>query len=101
MENVEVALPNKKNQKLAGRQLLSILEKVAEKNIVMTDEFKGYNILDKNLRFFRQIINHKFEFSRSESFRAVLNGIYHHVSLKYLQSHLPLQIGMRALLMFC
>lgn len=95
----EVALPNKKNQKLTGKQLLNILEKVAENNIIMTDEFKGYNILDKDLRFFRQIINHKFEFSREnihtnsiESFWAILKrgvyGIYHHISLKYLQRYI-------------
>lgn len=95
----EVALPNKNNQKLTGKQLLTILEKVAENNTVMTDEFKGYNILDKDLRCFRQIINHKFEFSRDgvhtnsiESFWAVLkrgiHGIYHHVPVKYLQRYI-------------
>ncbi|WP_159428236.1 hypothetical protein [Brevinema andersonii] len=39
-----MALPNEKNQKLTGKQLLNILEKVAENNTVITDEFKGYNI---------------------------------------------------------
>lgn len=95
----EVALPNKKNQKLTGKQLLSILEKPAENNIIMTDEFKGYNILDKDLRFFRQIINHKFKFSRDgvhtnsiESFWAIwkrrIYGIYYHISVKYLQRYI-------------
>ncbi|WP_159428202.1 transposase [Brevinema andersonii] len=51
------------------------------------------------MRFFHRIINHKFEFSRNgihinsvESFWETLKrgvyGIYHHISLKYLQRYI-------------
>lgn len=96
--HAEVAHPNHNNQRLTGKQLLTILEKVAENGFVMTDEFKGYNILDHDLRFFRQVINHSFEYTKGdihtnsiESFWAILKrgvyGIYHHVSVKHLQAY--------------
>ena len=95
-----VAMPNKDGQQLTGKQLLEILRKVCEKdskNLVMTDEFKGYNILDKeNILHLR--VDHQQMFSDGfihtnniESFWATLKrgiyGIYHHVSVKYLQRY--------------
>ena len=95
-----MALPNKEGKKLTGKQLLEILRKVCEKdsnNVVMTDEFKGYNILEKeNIMHLR--VDHQQMFSDGfvhtnniESFWATLKrgvyGIYHHVSVKYMQRY--------------
>jgi hypothetical protein len=63
----------------------------------MTDEFKGYNSLAKN-NYVHLRVNHSKEFSAGnvhtnniEGFWAILKrgiyGIYHHVSIKYLQSY--------------
>ena len=44
----KVALPNKENKKLTGKQLFSVLEKVCKDNTtVMIDDFKVYNILNE------------------------------------------------------
>jgi transposase-like protein len=95
----KVALQNKQGKKLSGIQLLKILDEVCKKNnIVMTDEFKGYNILDKKTNYFRLKIDHTKGYvdgdihtNSIESFWAILKrgiyGIYHHVSLKYLQNY--------------
>lgn len=97
-----VALPNNQNKRLSGNQLLSILDKFCKENcIVITDDFKSYGILDKNTNDFIHLsVNHSMnEFSKGngvhtngiESFWAVLKrgiyGIYHHVSVKYLQKY--------------
>jgi transposase-like protein len=43
-----VMLPNKEGQALTGKQLLPVIDKVCKKGtIVVSDDFKGYNILDK------------------------------------------------------
>ena len=97
----KVALPNKEGKKLSGKQLLSILEETCKgENIVITDEFKSYNILESKDNFIHFIVNHSSgEYSDNngvhtnsiESFWATLKrgvyGIYHHVSLKYLQNY--------------
>lgn len=95
-----VALPNKEGQKLTGKQLFDILNKVCKmdgNNTVITDEFKGYNYLNnKNLILLR--VDHQKMFAKGdvhtnniESFWATLKrgvyGIYHHVSLKYMQRY--------------
>lgn len=97
-----VALPNEQNKRLTGMQLLEILNKVCEKDcLVITDDFKGYGILDKETNEFVHLsVNHSInEFSKGngvhtngiESFWAVLKrgiyGIYHHVSVKHLQRY--------------
>jgi transposase-like protein len=96
--HVKVAKPNKEGQKLTGKQLLSIINEVVKKPLtIMTDEFKGYNILGKTKHIHLRI-NHKEAFANGgvhtnniESFWATLKrgiiGIYHHVSVKYLQSY--------------
>lgn len=98
----KVAKPNKDGKKLTGKQLLAILNKVCKPNtIVVTDEFAGYNILDKEneKNLFRIKIDHSVGYSDCngthtngiESFWAVLKrglyGIYHQVSVKYLQNY--------------
>ena len=98
-----VALPDMRNKKLTGIQLLEILNKLCEKDcIVITDDFKSYGILDKNTnKFIHLSVNHSLnEFSLGngihtngiESFWAVLKrglyGVYHHVSIKHLQKYI-------------
>ncbi|TGL61186.1 IS1595 family transposase [Leptospira sarikeiensis] len=95
-----VALPNKMGKKLTGKQLLGILDKVATKNsVIMTDEFRGYNILDKR-GYDRKKVNHsEYQYSFDginvntvESFWSLfkrgLAGSFHHVSGKYLQAYI-------------
>jgi transposase-like protein len=99
----QVALPNKKGQKLTGKQLFKILDKVCKDNTtVMTDDFSGYNFLDhENInKYVRLTVNHSsgqfyagngIHTNGIESFWSVLKrgiyGTYHHVSVKYLQNY--------------
>ncbi|MCP3659776.1 MAG: IS1595 family transposase [Bacteroidetes bacterium] len=95
----KVTSKNKNGQKLSGIQLLEILNEVCkENNTVMTDEFKSYNIL-KNTNYIHLKIDHTKNYvdgdihtNSVESFWAILKrgiyGIYHHVSLKYLQNYI-------------
>ena len=100
-----VALPNEEGKKLTGKQLLKVISAVTKPNtVVMTDDFKGYNIMNHektNPENFTHIsVCHSLgEFSAGkglhtngiESFWAILKraiiGSYHHVSTKYLQSY--------------
>ena len=62
----EAANKNENNQRLSGRQLYDILDKHCEGNTtVMTDQFKGYSILDKKngKNFVRKVINHNVCFA--------------------------------------
>ncbi len=91
-----MALPNKKGKRLSGNQLLGILNEIAkEKLTVVSDEFRGFNIL-KNKEYIHLVVDHTKEFvnenihtNNIESFWAILKrgvyGIYHHVTIKYLQ----------------
>lgn len=99
----QVALPNKKGQKLTGKQLFKILDKVCKDNTtVMTDDFSGYNFLDRENvnKYVRLTVNHSsgqfyagngIHTNGIESFWSVLKrgiyGTYHHVSMKYLQNY--------------
>lgn len=54
-----VAKPNKEGKKLTGKQLLEILNKACKdggNNTVITDEFRGYNILDRSSIFTLKLI---------------------------------------------
>ena len=99
-----VSLPDKNGKKLTGKELLSVLDKVCKDNtIVMTDDYTGYNILNyphKN-NFIRLSVNHSsgvFSLGHGvhtngiESFWALLKrgifGIYHHISVKYMQEYI-------------
>jgi transposase-like protein len=96
----KVAMPNKKGQKLTAKQLIEILKTVSKQengNVIMTDEFMGYDPLTRN-NFVHLRIDHSKAFSdgdvhtnSAESFWAILKraiyGIYHHVSVKYLQRY--------------
>lgn len=95
----------RKEKKLTGKQLLSVISAVTKPNtVVMTDDFKGYNIMNHkaiNPENFTHIsVCHSLgEFSSGkglhtngiEGFWAILKrsiiGSYHQVSTKYLQSY--------------
>jgi hypothetical protein len=48
----QVMLPNEEGKKLSGKQLLAVLDETCkEGTIVISDDFKGYKILDKKLEF--------------------------------------------------
>ena len=100
-----VALPNEEGKKLTGKQLLSVISAVTKPDtVVMTDDFKGYNIINHkstNPENFTHIsVCHSLgEFSSGkglhtngiEGFWAIIKrsiiGSYHHISTKYLQSY--------------
>jgi transposase-like protein len=96
--HAKVAKPNKEGKKLTGKQLLEIInEAVKNPSILITDEFTGYKILGRSQHLHLRI-NHKEAFAQGmvhtnniESFWATLKrgiiGIYHHVSVEYLQSY--------------
>ena len=93
-----VSLPNKEGKELSGNQLLGILNEICKNNAtVITDEFTGYSILRKT-KYVHLVIDHTKGFvddfvhtNNVESFWAILKrgvyGIYHHVSIKYLQNY--------------
>ncbi|MBC9813916.1 IS1595 family transposase [Crocinitomicaceae bacterium CZZ-1] len=95
----KVALPNENNQKLTGKQLLSILSEVTKTGTtVISDEFRSYNILSKS-GFIHLKVDHSKEFAKDEihtnnieSFWGILKrgiyGIYHSVSVKYMQNYI-------------
>ena len=89
-----VANYNEEGKQLSGKQLFSVLKKVCKKNTtVMTDQFAGYNILDKenDCNFVRLKVDHTVAFSLGdgihtngiESFWAILKrgvyGVFHNV----------------------
>jgi transposase-like protein len=99
----QVALPNEQGQKLSGKQLLSVLDKVCkDKTVVISDEFTGYNILDKQHKnnFVHLAINHSAgQFAKGEihtnnieSFWSLVkrqyHGTHHHYSVKYMQRYI-------------
>jgi transposase-like protein len=95
-----VALPNREGKKLTGKQLLSIIDEACATNAtVISDEFKSYRILESaRSNRFHVSVNHSVTYGTKdihtnniESFWATLKrgvfGIYHHVSVKYLQNY--------------
>lgn len=97
-----VANFNEDGKQLSGKQLFNVLKKVCKNNtIVMTDQYSGYNILDKEneCNFIRLKVDHSVAYSLGngihtngiESFWAVLKrgvyGVFHNVSVKYMQKY--------------
>ncbi len=97
-----VANYNDEGKQLSRKQLFAVFKKVCKPNtMVVTDQFSGYNILDKKNKgnFVRLKIDHTVAFSLGdgihtneiESFWAVLKrrvyGIFHNVSVKYMQRY--------------
>jgi transposase-like protein len=95
----KVALANRKGQKLTGKQLIGILNSICKgKNIVITDEFRSYDKLSKtdyiHLRIdhAKMFVDGDIHTNTVESFWAIVKravyGIYHHISLKHMQSYI-------------
>ena len=96
----KVAMPNSKGQRLTAKQLIDILKTVSKQennNTIMTDEFKGYNPLERN-NYIHLRVDHQKAFTNGEihtntieSFWAILKravyGIYHHISVKHMQKY--------------
>lgn len=97
--HAKIAKPNKEGKKLTGKQLMDVLNQVCKgKNLIITDEFRSYNAL-KTTKHIHLRVNHQEMFARGdvhtnniESFWATLKrgvlGIYHHVSVEYLQDYI-------------
>lgn len=71
-----VANYNEEGKQLSGKQLFNVLKKVCKKNTtVMTDQFSGYNILDKenDCNFVRLKIDHTVAYSLGDGIHT--NGI--------------------------
>jgi transposase-like protein len=99
----KVMLPNDQGMKLSGKQLLGILNTACKnKTTVISDDFKGYNILDKphDNQFVHLTVNHSLgQYSAGngihtngiENFWSIFKrghyGMYHHMSVKYLQRY--------------
>lgn len=98
-----VSLPMEDGKNLTGKQLLTLLNDVCKKGTtVMSDQYKGYNILgtkDNIKEFIHISIDHNTLYSLGdgmhtngiESCWAILKravyGIYHHISIKYMQKY--------------
>ena len=90
---------NKKGQKLTGKQLIGILNQICKgNNIVISDEFTGYNAL-KNTNYIHLMIDHTKMFADGDIhtntvegffalFKRGVYGIYHSLSKKHLHRYL-------------
>jgi transposase-like protein len=101
--HAKIMLPDEKGQKLTGKQLLTVLDEACKDGTtVISDDFNGYNILDKTHanNFIHFSVNHSAgQFSNGkgihtngiENFWSVLKrgwiGTYHHWSVKYMQRY--------------
>jgi transposase-like protein len=96
----KVMIKNKDGKKLTGKQLLDVLNQVVvQDSIVISDEFKGYNILAKKTTHLHFRVDHSKEFVSSEgahtnnienfwgTLKRGILGIYHHVSSQHLQKY--------------
>ena len=98
-----VANKNEEGKQISGKQLFNVLKKVCKENtLVMTDQLSSYNILNKpnEKNLIRLMVDHNVMCSLGngihtngiESFWAVVKrgvyGIYHKVSVKYMQSYM-------------
>ena len=100
----KVMLPNKAGKKLSGKQLLSVLDEVCkEETTVISDDFKGYKILDKKTenKYLHLTVNHSLgQYSAGngihtnniESFWSLVKreyiGTHHHYSVKYMRRYI-------------
>jgi len=83
----KVMIKNKEGKKLTGKQLLNVLNQVViQDSTVISDEFKGYNILAKEF-----VAENGAHTNNIENFWGTLKrgilGIYHHVSPQHLQKY--------------
>lgn len=96
----KVSLPTKEGKNLTGMQLFDVLKEVSympNDNVIMTDQYRGYSFLKRN-NYMHLRVDHSSLFcdgdihtNTIESFWATLKrgvyGIYHHVSVKYMQRY--------------
>lgn len=96
----KVMIKNNDGKKLTGKQLLDVLHQViTQDSVIISDEFKGYNILSKKTSHIHWRVDHTKEYVASgnihtnnmENFWGTLKrgilGIYHHVSPTHLQKY--------------
>ena len=98
-----VANYNDEGKQLTGKQLFNVLKKVCKDGVtVMTDQYSGYNILDKEneKNFIRVKVDHSVTYSLGdgkhtngiESFWAIVKrgvyGVYHHISVEHMQKYM-------------
>ena len=96
----KLMIKNKEGKKLTGKQLLGVLNQVViQDSTIISDEFKGYNILSKKTSHIHLRVDHTKEFvaengahtNNIENFWGTLKrgilGIYHHVSPQHLQKY--------------
>jgi len=95
----KVALRNRKGQRLTFKQLIDLLNQVCKgKNVVITDEYRGYQKLRYTQHFHLQIDHNKMfvdsivHTNTIESFWAIVKRaiyeVYHRISVKYLQAYI-------------
>lgn len=101
MVYARVMMGNEEGKKLTGKQLIAVLDSICKnKTTVITDDFRGYDILNKKTEkgYKRFVVNHSIgQYSAGngvhtngiENFWSIFKrgwyGIYHHISVKYLQ----------------
>jgi transposase-like protein len=96
----KVMIKNNDGKKLTGKQLLDVLNQViTQDSVIISDEFKGYNILGKKTSHIHLRVDHTKEYAASgnihtnniENFWGTLKrgilGIYHHISPQHLQKY--------------
>jgi hypothetical protein len=104
----KVMLPNSEGKVLSGKQLVEVIEtackeKTTEKIVVATDELSSYNKLNSKKyekKYIHVTVKHKVgqyyaedgtHTNGIENFWSVMKngirGVYHHISLKYLQRY--------------
>ena len=96
----KVMIKKNEGKKLTGKQLLDVLNQViTQDSVIISDEFKGYNILSKKTSHIHLRVDHTKEYVASgnihtnnmENFWGTLKrgilGIYHYVSAKHLQKY--------------
>jgi transposase-like protein len=100
----KVMLSNAKGQELTGEQILEAIEKICkEETTIISDGFSSYKVLDdeqQQKKYGHKSVNHSigeyytkegFHTNGIENFWSILKrgiiGIYHHISLKYLQRY--------------
>ncbi|MDR0539346.1 MAG: IS1595 family transposase [Spirochaetaceae bacterium] len=100
----QVMLPDEEGKKLTGKQLLSVLDTVCKDGTtVASDDFSGYNILDKKTKknYIHVSVNHSAgQYSAGngihtngiEGFWSLVKreyvGTHHHYSVKYMQHYI-------------
>jgi len=100
----KVMLPDEDGKKLTGKQLLGVLDEVCkERTAVVSDDFSGYNILNRDTenKYVHFSVNHSLgQYSAGngihtnniENFWSLVKrqyiGTHHHYSVKYMQRYI-------------